>query len=95
MQARGHTDFVCRMKEFLRRSEFIQRTVEAISSQFSLETVSVNFEDMGVPSAVDFSHSTRLLTEQEIKEACAAPLQNTSYNYKLGDVETGKVIGSS
>lgn len=67
-------DFVCRMKEFLPRSEFIQRTIEAIGSRFSLKPESVNLEDIDVPSSANFAPNSRLLTEQEIKEAVAAPL---------------------
>ncbi|XP_028803440.1 uncharacterized protein LOC114758554 isoform X3 [Neltuma alba] len=70
--ARGHTDFVCRMKEFLPRSEFVQRTIKAIRSRFSLEPVADNIEDIDVPSATQFAPSTRLLTDHDMREVCAA-----------------------
>ncbi|KAI9079851.1 hypothetical protein K1719_038097 [Acacia pycnantha] len=72
--ARGHHDFVCRMKEFLPRSELVERTIKAIRSRFSLEPVAVNIADIDVPSATHFVPSTRLLTDHDMREACAASL---------------------
>ena len=69
VQTRGHTDFVCRVKEYLPRSEFIERTIEAIGAQFSVKSVSL--ESIDVPSASEYVHTTRHLTEQEIQDACA------------------------
>ncbi|KAK7283552.1 hypothetical protein RIF29_13135 [Crotalaria pallida] len=66
--ARGHLDFVCRMKDYLPRSEFIERTIKAIGAQFSVKSISL--ESIDIPSASEFVHTTRLLTEQEIREAC-------------------------
>lgn len=68
VQTRGHMDFICRMKEYLPRSEFIERTIKAIEAQFSVKSISL--EAIDVPSASEFVHTTRLLTEQEIQEAC-------------------------
>ncbi|KAF7824825.1 putative lipoate-protein ligase A [Senna tora] len=53
--ARDHTDFVCRMKEFLPRSEFMQRTIDALGSRFSLETASANLEDLDDPFRKEFT----------------------------------------
>lgn len=60
-------DFVCRMKEHMPRSEFIERTIKAIGTQFSVMPVSK--ESIDVPSDSEYVHSTRLLTEKEILEA--------------------------
>ncbi|XP_057436017.1 uncharacterized protein LOC130728533 isoform X2 [Lotus japonicus] len=65
---RDHMDFVCRMKEYLPRSEFIERTIKAIETQFSVKSISM--ESIDVPSVSEYVHTTRLLTEQEIREAC-------------------------
>ncbi|KAK7295380.1 hypothetical protein RJT34_18287 [Clitoria ternatea] len=65
---RGHTEFVCCMKEYLPRSEFIERTTAAIGAQFSVK--SINLESINIPSISEYVHTTRLLSEQEIQEAC-------------------------
>lgn len=65
--ARSHTDFVCRMKDYMPRSVFIDRTVKAIESHFLAKPV-----DLDVDTAVhdaEFVHSTRLLTNNELEEA--------------------------
>lgn len=67
VQTRDHTDFVCRMKEYMPRSEFIERTIKAIGAQFSVQPISM--ESIDVPSVSEYVHTTRLLTEQEIREA--------------------------
>lgn len=61
-------DFVCRMKEYLPRSEFIERTIKAVAGQFSLKATIM--ESIDVPSVSEYVHTTKLLTEQEIQEAC-------------------------
>ncbi|KAL2329954.1 hypothetical protein Fmac_017535 [Flemingia macrophylla] len=63
---RSHLDFVCRMKEYLSRSEFIERTIKAIGGQFSVK--STGLESIDVPSVSEYVHTTRLLTEKEIQE---------------------------
>lgn len=68
VQTRSHMDFVCRMKEYVPRSEFIEKTIKAIGGQFSVKSISL--ESIDVPSVSEYVHTTRLLTEQEIQEAC-------------------------
>ncbi|KAK7394484.1 hypothetical protein VNO78_15013 [Psophocarpus tetragonolobus] len=65
---RDHMDFVCRMKEHLPRSEFIERTIKTVGGHFSVKSISL--ESIDVPSVSEYVHTTRLLTEQEIREAC-------------------------
>ncbi|XP_061350655.1 uncharacterized protein LOC133295811 isoform X1 [Gastrolobium bilobum] len=65
---RGHHDFVCRMKEYLPRSEFIERTIKAVGAQFSVKSISL--ESIDITSVSEYVHTTKLLTEQEIQEAC-------------------------
>ncbi|KAF3973614.1 hypothetical protein CMV_002984 [Castanea mollissima] len=36
--ARGHLEFICRMKDYMSRSEFISRTIEATKTHFSLRS---------------------------------------------------------
>ncbi|KAI4346615.1 hypothetical protein L6164_007496 [Bauhinia variegata] len=72
--ARGHMDFICRMKEYLPRSEFIERTTEAIGAHFSVKPTSL--EAIDLPSASEFVPTTGLLTEQEIRESCITTLEN-------------------
>ncbi|KAK7340559.1 hypothetical protein VNO77_21266 [Canavalia gladiata] len=64
---RNHMDFVCQMKEYLPRSEFIERTIKAIGAQFCVKPISL--ESIDVPSVSEYVHTTKLLTEEEIQEA--------------------------
>ncbi|GMP28843.1 hypothetical protein CsSME_00004214 [Camellia sinensis var. sinensis] len=65
--ARSHMEFVCRMKDYMPRSVFIDKTVMAIENQFSMKPV-----DLDVDAAThdtEFVHSTRLLLKRELEEA--------------------------
>ncbi|KAF7135767.1 hypothetical protein RHSIM_Rhsim08G0070400 [Rhododendron simsii] len=67
--ARGHMEFICRMKDYMTRSVFIAETVKAVGSHFAVKLV-----DLDVDAIVDdagFVHSTRLLEKQELEEALA------------------------
>ncbi|CAJ2668999.1 unnamed protein product [Trifolium pratense] len=64
---RDHTDFICRMKEHMPRSKFIERTIKAVGDEFSVSPVSLDSID--IDSVSEYVHTTRLLTEQEIREA--------------------------
>ncbi|XP_004491820.1 uncharacterized protein [Cicer arietinum] len=64
---RDHMDFVCRMKEHIPRSEFIERTIKAIGAEFSV--IPISLESINIHSVSEYVHSTRLLTDQEIQEA--------------------------
>ncbi|XP_074361478.1 uncharacterized protein LOC141701733 isoform X2 [Apium graveolens] len=67
--ARNHLDFICCMKEYMSRTNFITRTVHALEGEFSIETI--DMEAVGVESAphTKFVHSSKLLTEWELEEA--------------------------
>ncbi|KAJ4707427.1 Lipoate-protein ligase A [Melia azedarach] len=65
--ARGHTEFICGMKEFLPRSVFIEKTIESIENYFQVKHL--NLEAAEGPRGAEFVHSTRLLTKQELEEA--------------------------
>lgn len=64
---RGHTEFICRMNEYLPRTDFIEKTTEAIETYFSVKNV--NLEATEEPCGAEFVPSTRLLSKQELEEA--------------------------
>ncbi|KAF9626225.1 hypothetical protein IFM89_031352 [Coptis chinensis] len=72
--ARNHVDFVCRMKEHISRSTFIERTVEAIGSYFSVEPIKL--ETIGTQNIV-FTPSTRLLSKEELSAAFGSQIENS------------------
>ncbi|KAK3036613.1 hypothetical protein RJ639_030182 [Escallonia herrerae] len=68
-EARNHKEFLCGMKDYLPRSAFINKTVEAIENHFLTKPVNVDID--AVTSCTDYMHTTKLLSEQELEEACA------------------------
>ncbi|KAF3625800.1 putative protein disulfide-isomerase 5-2-like [Capsicum annuum] len=64
--ARDHLDFICRMKDYISRQEFINRTISALGSQFSV--TSMELESLEYPNDTKFAPSTRLLRKQELEE---------------------------
>ncbi|KAK4803256.1 hypothetical protein SAY86_001459 [Trapa natans] len=78
--ARDHMEFICRLKDYLPRSTFINKTVEALGTHFSLE--SVVYEADKDPSAIKFMPTTRQLTREELEEALSATdLENCPAQY--------------
>ncbi|XP_024019577.1 uncharacterized protein LOC21389922 isoform X2 [Morus notabilis] len=72
--ARDHLEFICRMKDYMPRSVFIDKTVEALGTEFSVRSVKSD----GLASFLNtkFSPSTRLLTRQELEAAAfASPVE--------------------
>ncbi|EOA17226.1 hypothetical protein CARUB_v10005501mg [Capsella rubella] len=65
---RDHTDFVCRMKDYIERSVFIEKTINAVGTQFLLKELSLDEID---DSRREHLESTRLLTMDELKESLA------------------------
>ncbi|KAL6497404.1 hypothetical protein OROGR_029333 [Orobanche gracilis] len=66
--ARDHLEFICRMKDyFISRSDFIDRTIEAVGSQFLLK--SSELEGVQCSLASKFEPSSGLLTRQELDRA--------------------------
>lgn len=74
-KARGHRDFLCRMKDYLPRSNFIDRTVLALGNHFSLK--SMKMEEIEPASNTIFKPTSRPLRKQEL-EAAALHLQSES-----------------
>ncbi|VVB04410.1 unnamed protein product [Arabis nemorensis] len=71
---RDHTDFVCRMKDYIERSDFVEKTVKAVGNQFTLKQV--NLEDIDSYAKGEHLKSTRLLTLKELEEAMAGTTHN-------------------
>ncbi|GFY84902.1 biotin/lipoate A/B protein ligase family [Actinidia rufa] len=65
--ARSHMEFVCRMKDYMTRSVFIDKTLKAMENHFSVRPVEVDV-DASVHDA-GFVHSTRVLMKHELEEA--------------------------
>ncbi|VVB09263.1 unnamed protein product [Arabis nemorensis] len=65
---RDHTDFVCKMKDYIERSVFIEKTIKAVGTQFRLKEL--NLDDID-DTGREHLESTRLLTMDELKEAAA------------------------
>lgn len=72
MQERDHTDFVCRMKDYIERSVFIEKTINAVGTQFMLKDLNLDEID---DSYGEHLESTRLLTMNELKETLAKTTQ--------------------
>ncbi|KAK6117967.1 hypothetical protein DH2020_048282 [Rehmannia glutinosa] len=66
-QARDHLEFICRMKDYISRSSFIDSTIEAVGSEFLLR--SAELEDAHCTLGSKFEPSSRLLRKQELGEA--------------------------
>ena len=65
-QARNHTDFLCRMKEYLpSRSVFTDGVITALGEHFSVQPT--DLETVLSPDE-EFSPSTKLLSEQDLEE---------------------------
>ncbi|CAK7327965.1 unnamed protein product [Dovyalis caffra] len=75
---RDHNEFICRMKEYLSRSVFIEKTTKALETHFSLQPM--NLETIGTAHEGRFVHTTSLLTKQELKDALVSPLESIAQN---------------
>uniref|UniRef100_A0A0D3DBG1 BPL/LPL catalytic domain-containing protein n=2 Tax=Brassica oleracea var. oleracea TaxID=109376 RepID=A0A0D3DBG1_BRAOL len=71
---RDHTEFVCRMKDYIERSDFVEKTVKAVGKQFAMKEV--NIEDIDSYAKGEHVKSTRLLTMEELQEAMASTSQS-------------------
>lgn len=60
-------EFICRMKDFVERLKFIDRTIDALDSHFLVK--SMELEEIESSSNVEFKPSSRLLGTQELEEA--------------------------
>nr|XP_043607337.1 putative lipoate-protein ligase A [Erigeron canadensis] len=65
--ARDHLDFICPMKDYLSRSDFINKTIDAAGSHFSVK--SSEFDALKLRSNSKFTPTSRLLTKQELEAA--------------------------
>lgn len=67
VQARGHLDFLCRMKDYLPRSNFINGTIHVLGNHFYVKPIEM--EAVESPSNTIFKTTSRLLRKQELEEA--------------------------
>ncbi|KAJ4963567.1 hypothetical protein NE237_023506 [Protea cynaroides] len=65
--ARSHVEFVCRIKDYLSTSDFINRTVKVVRNRFSLAPMQL--EEVNIHAKTSFDHSSRLLTKAELEAA--------------------------
>jgi len=64
--ARNHTDFLCRMKEYLpSRSVFTDGVITALGEHFSVQPTDL---ETALSTVEEFSPSTKLLSEQDLEE---------------------------
>ncbi|GLU12388.1 hypothetical protein SLE2022_290730 [Rubroshorea leprosula] len=68
--ARGHLDFICRLKDYMPRTIFIDKTVEAAGTEFSLRPI--RLEEIETHYESEYRPSTSLLTDQELKSDIAS-----------------------
>ncbi|XP_021745721.1 putative lipoate-protein ligase A [Chenopodium quinoa] len=64
-QAREHSEFICRMKDVLPRSEFIHRTIKAAETHFSL--TSIPLDQIESLDSTKFNPSSKILTTEELE----------------------------
>ncbi|KAH0975721.1 hypothetical protein GBA52_017620 [Prunus armeniaca] len=65
--ARDHLEFICCLKDYIPRSVFLDKTVDALGTQFSVR--SEQLDAFEATSNTKFVPSTRLLTRKELEEA--------------------------
>ncbi|XP_019241109.1 PREDICTED: uncharacterized protein LOC109221102 [Nicotiana attenuata] len=65
--ARDHSDFICRMKDYISRQEFINRTISSLDNHFSVTSLELKSYDC--PDDTKFMPSSRLLGKQELEES--------------------------
>lgn len=63
-------EFICRMKDYMPIVVFIDKTVEALKTQFSLRTI--EFEALESFLDTKFCPTTRLLLRHELETAAIA-----------------------
>ncbi|GAB2220139.1 hypothetical protein Drorol1_Dr00007782 [Drosera rotundifolia] len=68
--ARDHLEFICRMKDYISRSAFIDGTIKATANHFSLRSTEVEEVESTIKDSVP---SSKLLKRQELEEASVAP----------------------
>ncbi|CAN1177954.1 Inactive lipoate--protein ligase 2 [Linum perenne] len=77
--ARDHTEFVCRMREYMQRPVFMDRTIEALENWFSVQPVSLAAALNSIEMA-EFVPSTRILSKQELEAAFASTSERMAHS---------------
>lgn len=84
--ARNHLDFICRMKDYLPRLDFISRTVDTVESHFSIRSTELG--EVNSPPNMSFAHSSKLLTKQELEEAAS----ESHFHKYLSNHHNGNIV---
>ncbi|ONI08698.1 hypothetical protein PRUPE_5G195000 [Prunus persica] len=79
--ARDHLEFICCLKDYIPRSVFLDKTVDALRTQFSVR--SEQLDAFEATSNTKFVPSTRLLTRQELEEAAFGSHAETTLSQSL------------
>lgn len=74
-QARSHLDFLCSLKEYMPRQVFIDKTTEAIETEFA--TSLKQLEECENSLTGNYNPTTRMLTEQELETAAGCASQDS------------------
>jgi hypothetical protein len=69
VQARDNNEFICRMKDYLLRSFFIEKTTKAFETYFPMQPMSLDTN--GIAHKKVFVHTTSLLAKQELLNGLA------------------------
>ncbi|XP_051131521.1 uncharacterized protein LOC127251726 [Andrographis paniculata] len=80
-QERDHLEFICRMKDYISRSNFIDRTIDAVGNHFVLK--SEDLEDAQNHLSSNFAPTSRLLTREELERDLE--LERTTSNSLMDD----------
>lgn len=81
-EARSHLDFICSLKDYMPRQIFIDKTTEAIETQFA--TSLKQLEECEYSSTGNCSPTTKVLTEQELETAAGCVSQGNKLEKVLG-----------
>lgn len=82
-EARSHLDFLCSLKEYMPRQVFIDKTIEAIETEFA--TSSKQLEECENSLTGNYNPTTRMLTEQELETAAGCVSQDSELE-KVSDI---------
>ncbi|VFQ91023.1 unnamed protein product [Cuscuta campestris] len=69
-QARGHLEFICRLKDYMSRTAFIDKTIDAARSYFSVRLPELE-EIQRDTLSIKFTPASRLVTCEELEKEAA------------------------
>ncbi|CAH9120980.1 unnamed protein product [Cuscuta epithymum] len=80
-QARGHLDFICSMKDYISRPDFISRTIDAAKIYFSVRQLEL--EEIEHSLNMKFAPTSRLVMAEELEEAAIFQLSKNPISQSL------------